>query len=109
MKKANNDKLIMDLFKVAGIFLLLKGLKQATDHLLWDITKCKKVINANVNVNGCACFVFLIKNDKVNNNHSLIYWRRLFFHARFKLWRIPIIDVITPICPAFWAEMLPFK
>jgi hypothetical protein len=34
MKKANNDKLIMDLFKVAGIFLLLKGLKQATDKLL---------------------------------------------------------------------------
>jgi hypothetical protein len=36
-----------------------------------DITKRKEVFN--VNVNGCACFVFLIKNDKVNNNHSLIY------------------------------------
>lgn len=34
MKKVNNDKLIMDLFKVAGIFLLLKGLKIANDTLL---------------------------------------------------------------------------
>jgi hypothetical protein len=33
MKKAKNDKLIMDLFKVAGIFVLLKGLKIATDNL----------------------------------------------------------------------------
>jgi hypothetical protein len=34
MKKANNDKIINDIFKVAGIFVLLKGLKIATDRLL---------------------------------------------------------------------------
>lgn len=34
MSKANNDKLIKDLFKVAFIFLALKGAKIVTDKYL---------------------------------------------------------------------------
>ena len=37
MTKANQDKLIRDLFKVGAFFIALKGIKIVTDRLNWSM------------------------------------------------------------------------
>ncbi len=41
--KANRDKLIKDLFKVAFLFLALKGAKIVTEKYLWNGQNAKSV------------------------------------------------------------------
>lgn len=66
MNRANNDKLIKDLFKVATIFVALKGIKILTDKFMWNVYQ--HVINSFILYSFVSTQFLNINNNQLLDN-----------------------------------------